>query len=347
MTTKRSEESKELFFKVNKRMTKETTLIAQIEKEIRGGYATLAAIALFMDEDGRAFPSQAELAKQCGVSRQTINARIKALTEFRTKDGQSVLEAETVREGLDKTRTFYRLLPASGMTFIHDVPNEVVKSALQANEKQSQNEIVKSTLQRDEVAEGCEEKKEGCQVYLTGVVTKSDRLSSGFDTNKNSVITKSNNKISNITITNKGGAIVEKENNSLLKDNKVNNSIIVEIQESKDNQSDIVARNSEKKSELSGQNVPKEDGALRGGAGTASQVSKQTIESKSLSLEQIVRMRAAEAEAEQARKREAFVQEQKRIESAWYGMKNGHIASESESKGQTSNRSKNASYTSK
>jgi hypothetical protein len=331
MTTKRSEERKELFFKVNKRMTKETTLIAQIEKEIRGGYATLAAIALFMDEDGRAFPSQAELAKQCGVSRQTINARIKALTEFRTKDGQAVLEAETVREGMDKTRTFYRLLPASGMTFIHDVPNEVVKSALQANEdnqEQSSNKVVKSALQRQEVAEGCEETEEGCQVGLTGVVTKSDRLSSGFDSNKNSVITKSNNKISYITITNKGGAIVEKENKSLLENNKDNIQIsIVEDKESKDlakdtnsNKPDIVAKDSEKKTEIT------ED---QDGHGTGHTAAKQTIEvkqSESLSLEQIARERAARAADVQAEARRKYIEEQKRFDSAYYGRKNVHMA---------------------
>lgn len=230
--TKRKGEHKELFFKTNKRLTRETTLIAQIEKEIKGGYVTLAAIALFIDEEGRAFPSQSELAKQVGVSRQTINARIKALIEFTTKDGQKVLEAKTVREGLNKTRTFYRLLPASGLTYIHDVSNEVVESALQANDEEATNEVVNDTLQRQEVAEHCEENTEGVKSALQPIVKKSDRLSSGFDPKKNSVITKSIQEEFSNNNNHKGNAdIVENKNKSLIKDN---NNI--------DNESTIVAK---------------------------------------------------------------------------------------------------------
>ena len=230
--TKRKGEHKELFFKTNKRLTRETTLIAQIEKEIKGGYVTLAAIALFIDEEGRAFPSQSELAKQVGVSRQTINARIKALIEFTTKDGQKVLEAKTVREGLNKTRTFYRLLPASGLTYIHDVSNEVVESALQANDEEATNEVVNDTLQRQEVAEHCEENTEVVKSALQPIVKKSDRLSSGFDPKKNSVITKSIQEEFSNNNNHKGNAdIVENKNKSLIKDN---NNI--------DNESTIVAK---------------------------------------------------------------------------------------------------------
>lgn len=231
---RKNNKQKELFVKVNKRLTRETNLIAQINGAVKGGYETLAAIALFIDEDGRAFPSQAELAKQCGVSRQTINARIKALTEFTTKDGQKVLEAVTIREGLNKTRTFYRLLPASGFTFIHDVPDEVVKSALQANN--SNNEVINSTLQRQEIVEGCEESSKVVKSTLQGIVTKSNRLSYVLYTKKNSVITK----------TIKEDFSIEQDNNTPNGDHlNFDNTNFVEIDYNKDNiNKDLLANNS-------------------------------------------------------------------------------------------------------
>ncbi len=287
---------KELFYKVNKKLTRETNLIAQINSAVKGGYETLAAIALYIDEDGMAFPSQAELAKQCGVSRQTINARIKALTEFTTKAGQKVLEAVTVREGLNKTRTFYRLLPASGFTFISDVPDEVVNSALQADSSDevvkpalqannSNNEVVSSTLQRQEITEGCEENSKVVKSTLQGVVTKSDRLSNVLDTKKNSVITISNKEEFNIEQDNtpNGGNlnsgnthfVEERYNkddiNKDLNPNKLSESKtdkIGDYNEYGDNLTpkDIVANNTENKTDIS------ENNDTGHGAGTASSV---------------------------------------------------------------------------
>ncbi|MEK4406674.1 helix-turn-helix domain-containing protein [Sporosarcina sp. FSL K6-6792] len=81
------------------------------------GFGVLAAISSFADDKGGCFPSQEKIAEICGVERKTINRKIKKLCEYRTEDGKAILEKKTVREGYEKARNFYRVLPSAGMAF--------------------------------------------------------------------------------------------------------------------------------------------------------------------------------------------------------------------------------------
>jgi hypothetical protein len=53
-------------------------------------WKTLCVLATFMDEDGRCFPSQAEIARSLKINRTTANERIRSLAEFRF-EGKPVL----------------------------------------------------------------------------------------------------------------------------------------------------------------------------------------------------------------------------------------------------------------
>jgi len=53
-------------------------------------WKTLCTLATFMDEDGRCFPSQAEIARALQINRTTANERIRSLADFRF-DGKPVL----------------------------------------------------------------------------------------------------------------------------------------------------------------------------------------------------------------------------------------------------------------
>lgn len=91
------------------------------------GFGVLSAIASFANDKGECFPSQDTLAEMCGVQRKAINRIVKNLCEYRTADGKAVLSKNTVRQGYDKTRTFYTVLPSAGMAFGSNmVSNEVV-----------------------------------------------------------------------------------------------------------------------------------------------------------------------------------------------------------------------------
>src|SRR5438105_4183034 len=46
-------------------------------------WKTLCTLATYMDADGYCYPSQAELAKALGCSRQMANERVKSLARFR------------------------------------------------------------------------------------------------------------------------------------------------------------------------------------------------------------------------------------------------------------------------
>ena len=59
-------------------------------------FKTLIALALYMDENGDCYPSQDQVARDLGISRETANRRIKSLLRFRF-NGEPVLTAVRLR----------------------------------------------------------------------------------------------------------------------------------------------------------------------------------------------------------------------------------------------------------
>jgi len=59
-------------------------------------FKTLIALALYMDENGDCYPSQDQIARDLGISRETANRRIQSLLRFRF-DGKPVVKAVRLR----------------------------------------------------------------------------------------------------------------------------------------------------------------------------------------------------------------------------------------------------------
>ena len=59
-------------------------------------FKTLIALALYMDENGDCYPSQDQIARDLGLSRETTNRRIQSLLRFRF-DGKPVVKAVRLR----------------------------------------------------------------------------------------------------------------------------------------------------------------------------------------------------------------------------------------------------------
>jgi hypothetical protein len=79
-------------------------------------WKTLCTLATYMDADGYCFPSQAELAKAMGCSRQMANERVNSLSRFSFK-GQPVLlivKGDRSRTG-EWGRNGYRVLPIASL----------------------------------------------------------------------------------------------------------------------------------------------------------------------------------------------------------------------------------------
>ena len=88
-------------------------------------WRTLCVIASFMDEQGRCYPTQAQIAKGLGVSRQAASARIRKLLDYRWQ-GRPLVEAKKVRteKGTwDNTR--YTVLPISQLRIFEAEPEDI------------------------------------------------------------------------------------------------------------------------------------------------------------------------------------------------------------------------------
>jgi len=100
-----------IFFKIDVLAIREGRLISKVGAD---GWATLCAIASFMDEDGVCYPTQETLADLMGVTRQAANARIGRLLKITMEDGSPLLERSWKGHGLSK-RSVYRINKACGV----------------------------------------------------------------------------------------------------------------------------------------------------------------------------------------------------------------------------------------
>lgn len=76
-------------------------------------WTTLCVIASFMNERGECYPTQAQIAKGLGVSRQTANKYVADLLNFRWQ-GQAVIRALKDRDEHGRwENTRYTVLPVS------------------------------------------------------------------------------------------------------------------------------------------------------------------------------------------------------------------------------------------
>lgn len=89
-------------------------------------FGLLMAIVSYMDNNGRAFPSQRKLAELTGVSKNTVNKMINELLEVEV-DGQKVLRRELLGKGSRKKSMYY--IHAGGVTNTEDIqtPDEKEK----------------------------------------------------------------------------------------------------------------------------------------------------------------------------------------------------------------------------
>ncbi len=76
-------------------------------------FKTLIALSLYMDENGDCYPSQDQVARDLGCSRETANRRIQSLLRFRF-NGKSVVQALKKRNKQGKWENiYYTILPVS------------------------------------------------------------------------------------------------------------------------------------------------------------------------------------------------------------------------------------------
>ena len=76
-------------------------------------FKTLIALALYMDENGDCYPSQDQIARDLGCSRETANRRVQSLLRFRF-DGKPVVKALRLRSKEGKwDNVRYTILPVA------------------------------------------------------------------------------------------------------------------------------------------------------------------------------------------------------------------------------------------
>ena len=83
-------------------------------------WATICVIASFMDAEGNCWPTQEQIAKGLGVSRQTASKYVNDLLEYRWK-GEALVTAVKVREGGRFDNMRYTVFPVSNLEIFNHV----------------------------------------------------------------------------------------------------------------------------------------------------------------------------------------------------------------------------------
>lgn len=91
-------------------------------------WRTLCVIASFMDANGDCYPTQAQIAKGLGVSRQAASRRIRKLLDYRWQGRQLVTAAKGRTEKGTWKNTRYTVLPISQLRIFDAEPEEIPES---------------------------------------------------------------------------------------------------------------------------------------------------------------------------------------------------------------------------
>src|SRR5207248_3314486 len=92
-------------------------------------WKTLCALATYMDEDGYCYPSQAELARALGCSRQMANERVNSLARFRFQEKAVMMVVKDNRTEQGRwARNGYRVLPIASLSIFGSETGETPKT---------------------------------------------------------------------------------------------------------------------------------------------------------------------------------------------------------------------------
>lgn len=124
-----SEVEKQVYLRVYKSMFT-SGLVAQMKLH---NFATLMAIASYMDEDGECYPTQQQLAERMGVHINSVNKYVNQLLDFEV-DGKKIISREIVNQGRGKVSSYYKIHPISQLAIFNGEVESITKDGKDASQ---------------------------------------------------------------------------------------------------------------------------------------------------------------------------------------------------------------------
>lgn len=90
-------------------------------------WQTLCVISSYMGEDGTCWPTQSQIAKGLGVSRETANRRVKKLESYRWQDKPLIEKVRKRQKDGRWENARYTILPVSQLRIFDAQPEDIVR----------------------------------------------------------------------------------------------------------------------------------------------------------------------------------------------------------------------------
>ncbi|WP_214796542.1 MULTISPECIES: helix-turn-helix domain-containing protein [unclassified Exiguobacterium] len=113
-------------------------------------FATLMAIASYMDENGECYPTQQQLAKRMGVHANSVNKYVNQLLEFEV-DGKPVITREVVNKGRGRVSSMYKIHPISQLSIFNGTV-ETIQNQNEDEEEKPEAPVKKKFTAKNVVA---------------------------------------------------------------------------------------------------------------------------------------------------------------------------------------------------
>jgi len=124
-----SEVENQIYLRVYKTMFT-SGLVAKMKLH---NFATLMAIASYMDEGGECYPTQQQLAERMGVHINSVNKYVNQLLDFKVNE-KPIITREIINQGRGKVSSYYKIHPISQLAIFNGEVESITKDGKDASQ---------------------------------------------------------------------------------------------------------------------------------------------------------------------------------------------------------------------
>lgn len=145
-------------------------------------FATLMAIASYMNEQGECFPTQRQLSERMGVHVNSVNKYINELLEVKV-NGKPIMTRELSNKGQGRSSSLYKIQPLSQIAIFDGTIESVTNNVGDLSQETGQAEHKKSDVSKTKKEKPVKKKNEVDEIFELFIETYRDTYNVNYNPN--------------------------------------------------------------------------------------------------------------------------------------------------------------------